>query len=43
VQVLQVHLHCGTVGRLGHPAVEILALAGLEEENIVAVVEFWDC
>ena len=40
VQVLQVHLDRGAVGRLAHPAVEVLALAGLEEEDIVAVVEF---
>jgi hypothetical protein len=34
-----VHLDGRAVGRLGQPEVEILALAGLEEHDIVAVVE----
>jgi hypothetical protein len=40
VQVLQVHLDGGSVGWFAHPAVQILAFARLEEENVVAVVEF---
>jgi hypothetical protein len=40
MQVLQVHLHSRTIWWLGHPAVQILTLAGFEEENIVAVVQF---
>jgi hypothetical protein len=39
VDVLAVHLDGGAVGRLGEPEVEILALAGLEEHDVVAVVE----
>jgi hypothetical protein len=39
VDVLAVHLDGGTVGRLGQPDVEILAFAGFEEEDVVAVVE----
>lgn len=39
VDVLAVHLDGRAVGRLGQPEVEILALAGLEEHDIVAVVE----
>jgi hypothetical protein len=34
-----VHLDGGTVGRLGQPDVKILAFAGFEEEDVVAVVE----
>jgi hypothetical protein len=39
VDVLAVHLDGGAVGRLGQPDVEILAFAGFEEEDVVAVVE----
>lgn len=39
VQVLHVELDRGAVWRLAHPDVEILALAGLEEADVVAVVE----
>jgi hypothetical protein len=35
-----VHLYSRAVWWLGHPAVEIFALASFEKENIVAVVEF---
>jgi len=37
--VLHVHLDCWSVGCLAHPQIEVLALARLEEENIVAVVQ----
>ena len=37
--VLQVHLDRRPVGRFAHPYVKVLALARLEEENVVAVVE----
>lgn len=40
VQVLDVHLDSRSVRRLAHPQVEILSLARLEEEDIVAVVQF---
>lgn len=39
MKVLEVELDGGTVRRLAHPDVEILAFARLEEEDIVAVVE----
>nr|POE65232.1 hypothetical protein CFP56_34899 [Quercus suber] len=39
VHVLAVQLDGGAVGRLGEPDVEVLALAGLEEHDVVAVVE----
>ena len=39
MQVVQVKLNGGAVGGLCDPDVEILALAGFEEEDIVAVVE----
>ena len=38
--VLHVHFDSRSVGRLGHPDIQILGLARLEKENIVAVVEF---
>ena len=40
VQILEMHLDRGTVGRLGHPAVEILTLTGFKKEDVVAIVEF---
>lgn len=40
VQVLDVHLDSRSVRCLAHPEVEILPLARLEEEDIVAVVQF---
>jgi len=39
VQVLKVEFNGGTVRGLAHPDVEIFAFAGLEEKDIVAVVE----
>ena len=39
VQVLEVELYGGSVRGLAHPDVEILAFAGFEEKDIVAVVE----
>jgi hypothetical protein len=39
VDVLAVHFDSRAVRRLGQPEVEILALAGLEEHDVVAVVE----
>ena len=38
--VLEMHLDGRAVGGLAHPGVEILAFSSLEEENIVAVVQF---
>jgi hypothetical protein len=35
------HLDGGSVWRLAHPAVQILAFPGLEEEDVVTVVEFY--
>ena len=40
VQILEVHLHSGTIWWLAHPAVEILSFSCLKEEDVVAVVEF---
>jgi len=34
-----VHFDRGPVGRFGEPEVEVLGLAGLEEGDVVAVVE----
>jgi hypothetical protein len=39
MQILEMEFHGWAIGRLRHPEVEILALACLEEENVVAVVE----
>jgi hypothetical protein len=41
VQVLEVHLDGGSVWRLAHPAVQILAFPGLKEDDVVAVVELY--
>ena len=41
MQVLEVHLDGGSVWRLAHPAVQILAFPGLKEDDVVAVVEFY--
>jgi hypothetical protein len=38
--VLHVHFHGRPIGRFAHPEIEIFALAGFEEEDVVAVVEF---
>ncbi len=37
--VLKMAFHSGTVGGFAHPYVEVFALAGFEEEDVVAVVE----
>lgn len=38
--ILQVHFHSRPIGSLAHPYVKILALSCLEEEDIVAIVQF---
>lgn len=40
MEILEVHLDSWAVGGFAHPYVEVLAFAGFEEENIIAVVEF---
>ena len=39
VQVLEVEFESRAIGRLGHPEVEVFALARFEKEYVVAVVE----
>jgi hypothetical protein len=34
------HLDGRSIRRLAHPCIQVLAFAGLEEEHIIAVVEF---
>jgi hypothetical protein len=39
VDVLAVQFDRRTIGRFGEPEVQVLCFAGLEEEDVVAVVE----
>lgn len=39
---MDVHFDGGAVGGFAHPGVEVFAFASFEEEDIVAVVEFWE-
>lgn len=37
--VLEMHLHGRAIGRFADPYVEVFALSGFEEEDVIAVVE----